>query len=101
MANTYQLGTLVQLAVAFTDLNGNPINPTTVVIYVQDPTQTPEDSTQYTGGQLGNPTVGTFTVAQLLNISGWWTYNGEGTGNIEVSSGDTRIYVEPSAVIPG
>lgn len=87
--NTYDVGTQVRLSVAFTDVDGNPADPTTVVCRVRN-----------CGGSISTPTVlqdgtGLYHVDVLLSSTGNWFYRFEGSGAL-IAVADAQINVTPS-----
>jgi hypothetical protein len=77
--NVYYLGTQVTLDGAFLDLNGNPIDPTTVLIYVRAPDGS---SAQLTAQRVG-PGVWNAPYTPVMN--GLHLYRVIGSGSVNVS----------------
>lgn len=78
--NSYVKGTLTRLSCTFT-YQGSPVDPTTVVFKVKDPTNA---VTEYDNPQRDG--VGQYHVDVLLSSSGTWWYRAEGTGAAEVAA---------------
>jgi hypothetical protein len=96
--NVYEIDTLVKVASAFTQLGGAAVDPTTVTLYVRDPTGA-ESTTPM--GSLSHDGVGVFSCGINANISGVWTYKFQAAGNVETTSPDTRFLVQSSRLIAG
>ncbi len=96
--NVYEIDTLVKVASAFAQLGGAAIDPTTVTLYIRDPSWA---ETTIPMGSLSHDGVGVFSYGVNANISGIWTYKFQGAGNVETTSPDTRFLVQSSRLIAG
>lgn len=78
--NSYPAGNQIVLTSTFTiAATGAVANPTAVKVRVTDPLGS---ETDYTGGQLSNPSTGVFTVTITVTTPGVWNYRAEGTGAV-------------------
>lgn len=80
-------GNISRLTGTFTDINGNPADPTTITVQVHSPS-----------GQVNmyTPTrdsIGVYHYDLLLNAPGVWLYRFIGTGAVTAQSGDREIDV--------
>lgn len=98
--NTYPIDTAIKLITGtpFADLSGAPVDPTTVTLYVRDPTG---KITLYAGGQLSHDGTGLYSMILVPAISGIWTYKWQGTGTLVATSTDTLFTIQPSVAIAG
>jgi hypothetical protein len=96
--NLYDIDTQVVVASAFVTLLGVAIDPTTVTLYILDPSGI---ETVIAMIALTHAGTGVYTYAINANKSGAWTYKFQGAGNLEVTSPDTQFWVNPSRVIVG
>jgi hypothetical protein len=78
MAGIYQRGQSVKLGVAFSDADGMPANPTTVVCKVEKPDRTEQTYTTSSTPPITSPSAGTFELIVIADQSGWWIYRWEG-----------------------
>lgn len=77
--NVYFVGTQIDLDGAFLDLNGNPIDPSTVLIYVR----TPDGETQQLTAQRKGP--GVWGANFIPQMNGLHLYRIIGQGAVNVS----------------
>lgn len=102
MTNLYSTGADVRVSVAFTDINNQPGDPTTITLRVRDP--------------LGNITVSVFAASNIVKDStgnyhfdvtlpltsaaaaGAWYYRWEGTGSVTATS-EGEFLVQPSKIV--
>lgn len=96
--NTYPLMTAVELSVDFETLTPAPIDPSTVTLEVRKPDGT---IANYTTCDFSNPSTGQFAIVISADQSGAWIYNWQGSGNVEVSTGDVYFNVSMSATVAG
>ena len=96
--NTYQLDTEIQIFNQFETETGIPMDPTAVTLFVKTPDGV---VTTYTGSQLTQGGVGLYTLDILVDQVGPWIYNWQGTGMVEITTGDVYFLVAQSAVLPG
>lgn len=75
--NEYVLGTPVELTVTFTNLAGDPTDPSTVVCKVKKPDDTESD---FTGTDLANDDTGVYSTIFVADQVGDWRYRWEGSG---------------------
>lgn len=90
MANEYDVGDRVRVAISFKNDQGNPADPTTVTGKYKDP------SGNVTTASVSNPTVGEYHFDIDVDESGEWRYRAEGTGTV-VAAGEGRLVVRASA----
>jgi hypothetical protein len=97
--NCYKLDTLIELSSAFTLNDGvTPVDPTVVTLRVLTPDGV---ETIYDQNALTRIGVGVWTFDLITTQSGPYIYNWQGSGNIDVTSGDTYFSVAQSATIAG
>lgn len=74
--NRYPTQTLVRLSVAFTDLTGAPVDPTTVTVTVTPPDQ----AAQLITNGISHDGVGLYHYDQTVDRVGVWQYRWQGSG---------------------
>lgn len=84
----HDIGDQRRLTGSFTDLIGDPANPTTVTLTIREPDGT---LISKTGGELTNPTVGTFTYDHTIAKPGRHVVRWVGTGDV-VAAGENEFY---------
>lgn len=95
----YEIDTELELKGVFLDALANvPIDPTSVFLYVKDPTGT---ITTYSGAQITRDNTGRYHLTLTPSISGLWVYKWQGTGVAVATSPDTTFTINPSALIAG
>jgi hypothetical protein len=82
--NPYDIGQAIRLTGAFADSGGNPADPTTIELRVQDPAGTVTILT-YAGGQLVRDSVGSYHYDFLAAIPGRHAYRWTGGGAVQTS----------------
>lgn len=102
----YKLNTTVRMlstdpitGAGFTNLDtGLAFDPSTVTLVYSDPT-----GAEFTipMGSLTRTATGIWKYETVVSISGRWKYNFEGSGNCNVTSGDSSFLVASSALIAG
>lgn len=98
MANTYDIGDLVEMFVTFTDpQTGEPVTPETVACTVN-----PAADSTLSGGALNPATVATdapgeFTAEIAPDAKGTWWYAFDGDGGAQ-ASGENFFYVRDRQV---
>jgi hypothetical protein len=96
MSATFEIGDLPIVVALFTDVEGTPTNPTTVVFKTRTPTGT---ITTYTSpdASIVNGEVGewTFTFPAALSIPGTWYVRAAGTSGL-ISAEEVGFEVSPS-----
>lgn len=94
--NSYDIGSVVDLSVTFTDLTGNPVNPSGVELLLQ----TPDGVTEIIPiGALLNPSAGVFTYANTTTQHGITYYRYQASGSL-VAVADGSFMVNPSPFLP-
>lgn len=86
MTNTYQINNPARLTVDFTLLaDGSQVDPSTVTLLVLDPFS---NSTEYVYGSSGivKDSNGKYHYDLSLTVTGYYYYQWEGSGNVEVSA---------------
>ena len=79
---TYSIETAVRLSVQFTDLSGNPVDPTTVMVELTDPTNTVNTIT----AGIVQDDVGAYHYDWTGTISGFWFIRFQGEGQVVAAS---------------
>lgn len=97
--NTYEIDTRVQVNASFVVYGTDtPIDPTTVNLFLATPAGVvvvytyPDDVVRVSEG--------VYYLRAILDASGPWTYKWQGIGAAEVTSADTRMYVNQSVFSP-
>lgn len=80
MPNSYDIGTDVLVTVTFTDVNGNPANPTTVTIKALDPL-----TKAVVVGTVTQVSTGVYQAVFTPESSGRWAYRAQGTGALNAA----------------
>ncbi|HLY78211.1 MAG TPA: hypothetical protein VKQ70_02485 [Caulobacteraceae bacterium] len=96
--NVYEIDTLVKVASSFTEVTGSAVDPTTVTLYIRDPSGALATVPM---GALSHDAVGVFSYPINASVSGVWTYKFQGAGNVETTSPDTTFLVQSSRLIAG
>jgi len=94
--NIIDIGNERSLDVNFTDVNGNPIDPTTITLRVRDPDGTQEVFTYPT--QVQRSGVGAYFYIYKFTDYGIYSYRYEGDG-AAVAAGDNQIQVTNSPTL--
>ena len=90
--NSYEPGNAVILQGVFTDLTGNPVNPTTVICRTRDPAYA---LVTYSGSSVTQVGVGIYEVTITPALPGVWYYRFEGTGAV-IAGGEFKFEIKPS-----
>lgn len=96
--NTYDIDTLVTVQSAFATADGGAIDPSTVTLYVRDPSGAEQTVAM---GDLTHVGTGVFSYGLQAGLSGIWFYKWQGGGDVEVTSPDTAFFVRASKLIAG
>lgn len=80
MANNYQVGDLVRVTGTFTDINGNLIDPTSVLFSFKTPAGSITTYVYLTDAQLVKDSTGVYHVDVNANTIGTWPYRFYSTG---------------------
>lgn len=93
--NSYDIGNIVRLSAAFTDISGVPTDPSTVTLTIRLP-----DLTVVTkvGGDLTHPSTGSFYYDYTPPQSGTYYYRYAGTG-VCTAAADASFIITASPVI--
>lgn len=96
---SYEIDTSVQLSGLFENVAlGVPADPTTVTLYVQDPT----GATAVIGTPaITRSDVGSYSYTFTPAVSGIWVYKWQGVGTVVATTPDAMFIVNPSFVIAG
>ena len=90
MSYNYYVGAIIRLKAGFTDLNGNPANPTSTNLLVMDP-----DSIEQTHTGVYDA-LGSYHYDLLITKVGTWLYEWSGTGTLTaVQPGEFVAYPFP------
>lgn len=95
----YDIQDIARLTGTFTDINGNPIDPTTVTCFVETPDGVVQDFT-YSSGAVIKVSTGVYYYDYSITQSGIHAYRFEGTGVCQAGA-ETNFTVQPSAIISG
>ncbi len=79
MASSFDIGDVVYIQTVVTNSGGTLINPTEVLLYLAPPSGAVGTYT-LSGGQVSNPSVGTFTYNGTVTSAGYWNVRWVGTG---------------------
>jgi hypothetical protein len=85
------VGTSVRVTGTFTDLDGNPADPSTATLTLQDPEGAD------TSPAVVHPGVGEFYGESEVEVPGTWRYRWEGEGALVVAD-EGEFYVRESGV---
>lgn len=97
----YEIDTTIELTGVFINaLTGVYIDPTTVQLYVLDPTGV-QTSYTWPSSSIVRDQLGHFHQTITPNKSGTWLYKWQGSGAAVATSPDTPFTVNQSALIPG
>lgn len=96
--NTYDVDTAIQLSVAFANVAGTAVDPTTVNIFLYDPCGVISEHTTVSG--VVHDGTGAYHYVFLPPIVGIYAYKWQGTGAVEVTSPDTYFQVRQSVFNP-
>jgi hypothetical protein len=100
MANSYEIDTLVRLAVAFATVSGSiPTDPTDIKLFVKPPTGGVTTYT-YLLSQVIKDSTGMYHMDLLVNAIGVWTYKWQGTGSAQVTSPDQTLTCNSTIFVP-
>lgn len=86
------IGMTKELIAAFTDINGNPIDPTAVNLYIKKPNQAYITYNYGVGNVIVKDSTGNYHANISLDVAGIWSYEWEGTGAAP-ADGEKRFYV--------
>jgi len=95
-SNVYDKGDEVRFSCTFKDLNGNAVDPTTVVFKIKDPSSNVTTYTYGTDSEVVKDSTGNYHVDYVVDESGTWSVRWEGSGNIS-AAGEQKIYVRISS----
>jgi hypothetical protein len=103
MSNVYQKGDLVRIGPAegetlFTDIAGNPIDPTGVSLFVTDPTGETTEYVYGTDAELVNTTPGNYHVEVSVDSAGRWFWKWA-SSDVGQAAEHGEFMVEPSAFV--
>jgi hypothetical protein len=94
VATHFYEGKALKLAIAFTDGNGAPADPTTVTLRYTPPGQTTTQHVYGVDGVLIKASTGNYyEVVSTRGKSGEWAYDYYGTGALEAADGGV-FYVD-------
>ena len=88
----YDIGDVARIAAVFTDLNGNPVDPTTITLLIQDP------ANNQTTPAPSHDSTGNFHYDLTTALAGTYTYRWTGTGAATVVI-EGSIIVEATSVV--
>ena len=93
--NVYQIGDLAQATAAYTDVNGDDVDPTGLSIAITDPTGTVTTYVYGTDAELVKSSTGNYYVNISLTKGGDWRWKWTATGTGQCA-GDGQLVVEPN-----
>ena len=99
MANSYDVGDLVRVSLAFTNASGSAADPTTVRGRFRDPAGSVTTYVFGTDGELVKDATGNYHFDVGPTASGEWRYRGEGAGAVQAAA-EGRFIVRASAFPP-
>lgn len=79
--NSYVVGSLSRITAVITDLNGNPVNPTILLLTIQHPNSTITDIS----GSIVNDSTGNYHADYLTSEIGLHTFEWEASGNATIN----------------
>lgn len=98
--NTYNLDTLIQLGNTFTEADGvTVIDPTTVLLFITTPDGAETEYTSTTAPAVMRVSEGVYSLQIQTTQAGPWIYNWQGTGTVEITTGDQYFQVNQSATL--
>jgi hypothetical protein len=80
--NFYPILTAVELSIIFTDVSGDPVDPSSVVLSVTDP-----DQVVTTPPPVARVGTGAYSSSVVVSEVGVWQYSWQGTGAVIANSG--------------
>ncbi len=86
--NEYHIGTRVEVIARFAQLDGTPVNPTTVTFKFEDPAHNETALNFGESDDVTNPEVGEFHGFFTVDQPGHWYYRFESTGNVMIAYED-------------
>jgi hypothetical protein len=99
MTNIYDIGDLVRLSGAFTDLTGEPQDPDVVSISVREPDGTITAYVYNTDPEVVKDSDGNYHLDINTATHGDWHYRWYSTGQGQ-AAGEGHFYIRPAAAIP-
>ena len=100
MSTIVNIDTDVQLQVTFSTVaTGEPIDPPTVTLYVEEPDGTQTTSVYPT--LIVRVSTGIYTAVVTGDQSGPWNWKWQGSGGVNVTTVDGQFLVNPSIFIAG
>jgi ABC-type Fe3+ transport system substrate-binding protein len=94
---TYDVGDRARLEVGFTNLAGNPTDPTAVTLKVKAPGTAVVTYTFGVGGTIVKDSTGNYHADIDITVPGKWHYRWTGTGALVVVE-ETSLFVRKSNV---
>jgi hypothetical protein len=95
--NEYQVDTQIQLNGYFFNVLLNvPADPTTVSLFVEDPTG---NVTEIASDLIFRVSTGVYYSLVLPSGPGVWKYKWQGVGNVQATSPDTCFLVKASSLV--
>lgn len=95
MSAIFDIGDEIRLTAAFTDEAGAPDDPDAVTLRVRHPSGVTD---VYSGAQLANSQVGTWTRLVALDEAGRWYWRAEGSANPR-AAGERAFTVRGSQIV--
>lgn len=92
--NKYNIGDLVRATGIFTDSDGTQVDPTTVTVYVKDPSSNVSELVYGVDTDVIKSDTGAYYYDITIDEAGNWYYRWKGVG-AAVAADQERFYVEP------
>lgn len=99
MPSVYDVGDLVRVSGAFTDIDDEDIDPTTVTFKFTDPSGNTTAYVYGTDPEVVNPSKGHYHVDVSLDEAGTWYYRWESGGTGQAAEEDSLV-VRVSNIAP-
>lgn len=94
--NRYDVGDVVKLTASFVDDAGDPVDPTTVSLYIQDPSGNVATET-YNPGNITRVSEGNYRYDLAIDEHGSWLWRWESTGTGQ-AGGESELVVSVQRV---
>ena len=95
--NVYTKDSEVRITTTFTTTSGTATDPSTVTVYVKDPTGT-RTTYVYGSSAVVKDSTGVYHLDIFANIAGTWWYRFEGTGAL-VAAAESEFIVPLSQIV--
>lgn len=99
MPSVYDIGDLVRVSGAFTDVNDADIDPTTVTFKFTDPSGNTTSYTYVTDAEVVKDSTGHYHVDVSVDEAGTWYYRWESGGSGQAAE-EGSFVVRPTRIAP-